>query len=94
MNGEQQLQSLSHSFPQLSSAQEHLVSCSTHVSCSNAGAVHISIIKVTNMNEIKRMSRVCRSEIRLQRYKKWLQRYKKWRKIKKQSSCSRDLRYC
>lgn len=76
MNGEQQLQSLSHSFPQLSSAQEHLVSCSTHVSCSNAGAVHISIIKVTNMNEIKRMSRVCRSEIRLQRYKKW-------RKIKK-----------
>ena len=55
MKGEQQSQPQPQSSPQQSSPQEHWTLWSIHISCSNAGAVHMSIINEANISERNRI---------------------------------------
>ena len=56
MNGEQQSQP--QSSPQQSSPQEHWTLWSIHISCSNAGAVHMSIINEASISERNRIGEI------------------------------------
>lgn len=58
MNGEQQSQPQPQSSPQQSPSHWHSALWSMHISCSNAGAVHMSIINEANISERNRIGKI------------------------------------